>query len=109
MAYKRKGGSGPRAGFSLVEVIVSVALIALISTGFLYMMAANSQLLSREYRLDRSSYELGALADRGEGKAGEKVLTVYFQMDSGETLEEYFREYTVGEDGENRITYFRHE
>ena len=70
---------------------------------------ANSQLLSREYRLDRSSYELGSLADRGEGKAGEKVLTVYFQMDSGETLEEYFREYTVGEDGENRITYFRHE
>ena len=72
MAYKRKGGPGPRAGFSLVEVIVSVALIALISTGFLYMMAANSQLLSREYRLDRSSYELGALADRGEGKAGER-------------------------------------
>ena len=80
----------------MVEVIVSVALIALISTGFLYMMAANSELLSREYRLDRSSYELGALADRGEGRAGE-------------TLEEYFREYTVGEDGENRITYFRHE
>lgn len=78
MAYKRKGGPGPRAGFSLVEVIVSVALIALISTGFLYMMAANSELLSREYRLDRSSYELGALADRGEGRAGEKVLTVYF-------------------------------
>lgn len=30
MAYKRKGGPGPRAGFSLVEVIVSVALIDLV-------------------------------------------------------------------------------
>lgn len=62
----------------MVEVIVSVALIALISTGFLYMMAANSELLSREYRLDRSSYELGALAGSRGGKGrGEGSHSVF--------------------------------
>ncbi len=109
MANERGSRSNRRAGFSLIEVIVSVALIALISTGFLHMMAVNAELLSREYRLDQSSYELSALAGQGEGSAGEKSVAVEFRLDSGETLEEYFREYIVEKGGENRITYYRHE
>lgn len=93
----------------MIEVIVSVALIALISTGFLHMMAANSELLSREYSMDRSTYELSVQAEEGEGEAGTETVIVYFQLDSGERLEEHFREYTVAKDGENRITYYRHE
>lgn len=98
----KRGGLSPSGGFSLIEVIVSVALIALISTAFLQMTAVNTCLLAREHEMDRQSYELGESALRGEGNAVGDGLTVYF--DHG--AEEYFEQYQVTGDGGDELTYY---
>lgn len=93
----------PSGGFSLIEVIVSVALIALISTGFLQMVAVNTRLLAREQEMDRQSYEFAGAAARGEGDVLGDGLTVRFDLGA----EEYFEQYQVTGDGGDRMTYYR--
>lgn len=98
----KRGVTPSSGGFSLIEVIVSVALIALISTGFLQMTAVNARLLAREQEMDRQSYELGASAARGEGDAVGDGLTVHFDLGA----EEYFGQYRVTGEGGDQMTYY---
>lgn len=56
-----------QAGFSLVEVVVSTAILFSVAGAFLAMTAANGKLLAREYSLVQGAYELSALAQKGEG------------------------------------------
>ena len=119
MRINRKASSG-NDGFTLIEVVVSIALIALISTGFMTMAAGSASLISREYEMDRLNYRLSERAAKGEGQTSGGGVTVYFELDHTEPLgaaysvdgaEELFLEYTVsGQEEEipGRITFYRH-
>lgn len=43
-------------GFTLVEVIVSLALLAMVSAGFLTVVTGSARVLSRGYRMDQHGY-----------------------------------------------------
>ena len=53
-----------QAGFSLVEVVVSTAILFSVAGAFLAMTAANGKLLAREHSLVQGAYELSALAQQ---------------------------------------------
>lgn len=105
-------------GFTLIEVIVATALLAVVCGGFLMMAAANASLLSKEYRLDRSNYELSARAAEGQGEAAGETLVVEFTLDGQDqgrymedSAKELFEKYEVSETWEdtgNHITFYRH-
>ena len=46
-----------QAGFSLVEVVVSTAILFSVAGAFLAMTAANGKLLAREHSLVQGAYE----------------------------------------------------
>ncbi len=71
---KKSVNRSSRGGFTLIEIVVSTALLAVVCTGFLMMMAANAGQLSGEQRLEQSNYNLSALAGEGEGEPPEKPL-----------------------------------
>ena len=50
--------SEKQAGFSLLEVIVSTAILFSVAGAFLSMTAANGVLLTREHSLMQNAYEL---------------------------------------------------
>ena len=50
--------SEKQAGFSLLEVIVSTAILFSVAGAFLSMTAANGVLLTREHSLMQNVYEL---------------------------------------------------
>ena len=64
---KKSDSRSSRGGFTLIEVVVSTALLAVVCTGFLMMTAANTSQLSGEQSLERSNYDLSARAGVGEG------------------------------------------
>ena len=64
---KKSDSRSSRGGFTLIEVVVSTALLAVVCTGFLMMTAANAGQMSREQRLEQSNYNLSARAGQGEG------------------------------------------
>lgn len=71
---KKSVNRSSRGGFTLIEIVVSTALLAVVCTGFLMMTAANAGQLSGEQRLEQSNYNLSALAGEGEESLPEKPL-----------------------------------
>lgn len=90
---KKSVSRSSRGGFTLIEIVVSTALLAVVCTGFLMMTAANAGQLSGEQRLEQSNYNLSALAGEGEG------------------VREIFEQYEITESEEdtgNHMTFYRH-
>lgn len=100
-----------KGGFTLIEVIASAALLVIAAAGFMAMTAVHTNLLAKEYRIERSNYELAVLVYEGEGEATGETLTVEFIWEEGgQGTEEIFEEYRVNEeweDMENSITFYR--
>ena len=84
-----------QAGFSLVEVVVSTAILFSVAGAFLAMTAANGKLLAREHSLVQGAYELSALAKKGEGSP------------TGETFEVFSGYKVTDENGDGMIYYKR--
>lgn len=101
-----------RSGFTLIEVIAAAVLLTLTASAFMMMMAVNTKLLVKEHKIERSGYQLSAMAQGGEGEAtGETLAVEFIWEDSGEVIEEIFEEYSVSEkweDVENSMTFYRH-
>lgn len=125
----REGQEGQEGqeGFTLLEVVVSTALLLIAATGFLMMASANAGLLAKEHRVDQSNYRIGAMAEQGKGEATGESLAVEFSMEDnsawGKTgAREVFYQYIVrdledqqdgGADGQggaisNYIVVYRH-
>ena len=62
---KKSVSRSSRGGFTLIEIVVSTALLAVVCTGFLMMTAANAGQLSGEQRLEQSNYNLSAWLSKG--------------------------------------------
>lgn len=60
--------SEKQAGFSLLEVIVSTAILFSVAGAFLSMTAANGVLLTREHSLMQNAYELSETGRRRTGR-----------------------------------------
>lgn len=113
---KRQSRVNGQGGFTLIEVIVSMALLAVTASGFLMMSGAGAGLLAREQQLERSNYELGAMAGEGEGEytGNEFVMEFYMEDRSGYDgtgAEERFGEYRISparEDLGGSMTFYRH-
>lgn len=114
---KRRSRQDPEGGFTLIEVIVSTALLLTVATGFMMMTAANAGVLAREHKIDRSNYELGARAVLGEGEATGETLVVEFSLeyredgDYREEVKEIFEQYGISETGEepvNSMTFYKY-
>ena len=85
-----------QAGFSLVEVVVSTAILFSVAGAFLAMTAANGKLLAREHSLVQGAYELSALAQKGEGSPTGEKFEVIFQGNEGDALEVFLNEKGIG-------------
>ena len=81
--------SEKQAGFSLLEVIVSTAILFSVAGAFLSMTAANGVLLTREHSLMQNAYELSELAGEEEGAS------------------EIFGKYIVTSEGGDSMTYYK--
>ena len=105
-----------QAGFSLVEVVVSTAILFSVAGAFLAMTAANGKLLAmtaangkllaREYSLVQGAYELSALAQKGEGSPTGEKFEVIFQGNEGDALE-VFSGYKVTDENGDGMTYYK--
>ena len=93
-----------QAGFSLVEVVVSTAILLSVAGAFLAMTAANGKLLAREHSL--GAYELSALAQKGEGSPTGETFEVIFQGNEGDALE-VFSGYKVTDENGDGMTYYK--
>lgn len=78
---KKSDSRSSRGGFTLIEVVVSTALLAVVCTGFLMMTAANTSQLSGEQSLERSNYDLSARAGVGEGDPTGETIAVEFSLE----------------------------
>lgn len=102
---KKHGGNG---GFTLIEVIVSVVLITLVSSGFLILLEANTRNLSRSWKVDSASYDIAGMIE--EGRTDERELSGSWSLKyESEVLagqvEEKVILYSIEKDG-NRLNYF---
>lgn len=102
-----------RGGFTLIEVIAATTLLVITASGFMAMTASNAKLLAKEYRIERSSYEISSMAYSGEGEATGETLAVIFTVDDGSSkeVEEIFEEYSASEewkDMENSMMFYRY-
>ena len=91
-----------QAGFSLVEVVVSTAILFSVAGAFLAMTAANGKLLAREHSLVQGAYELSALAQKGEGSPTGETFEVIFQGNEGDA-QEVFSGYKVTDENGVRL------
>ena len=91
-----------QAGFSLVEVVVSTAILFSVAGAFL----ANGKLLAREHSLVQGAYELSALAQKGEGSPTGETFEVIFQGNEGDALE-VFSGYKVTDENGDGMTYYK--
>ena len=106
--WNRESSGG---GFTLIEVVVSMALLTVVCTGFLMMTAANAGQLSREQRLEQSNYNLSALAGVGEGEPTGETIAVEFGLEEENGVREIFEQYEITESEEdtgNHMTFYRH-
>ena len=102
-------------GFTMIEVVVSTALLIVTVSGFLMMTGYNTSLLARDRKLDRSNYHLSAMAAEGEGETTGRNFTVEFTMEDSNgsevQVEEIFDEYSVSGtwgETESSMTFYRH-
>ena len=96
-----------QAGFSLVEVVVSTAILFSVAGAFLAMTAANGKLLAREHSLVQGAYELSALAQKGEGSPTGETFEVIFQGNEGDAQEVFSGDKVTDENGDGMIYYKR--
>ena len=89
--------SEKQAGFSLLEVIVSTAILFSVAGAFLSMTAANGVLLTREHSLMQNAYELSELAEEGQGEWTGEELEIIFEGEE-EGASEIFGKYIVTSD-----------
>lgn len=94
-------------GFTLIEVVVSTALLVIAATGFLMMAGTNAGLLAKEHRLDQSNYRIGSMAEEGKGETTGESLTVKFSMEDGSCCPgqeawEVFDQYMVRDQGSSQ-------
>lgn len=94
-------------GFTLIEVVVSTALLVIAATGFLMMAGTNAGLLAKEHRLDQSNYRIGSMAEEGKGETTGESLTVTFSMEDGsggpgQEAWEVFDQYMVRDQGSSQ-------
>ena len=104
---KKSVSRSSRGGFTLIEIVVSTALLAVVCTGFLMMTAANAGQLSGEQRLEQSNYNLSALAGEPTGE----TIAVEFGLEEGNGVREIFEQYEITESEEdtgNHMTFYRH-
>jgi prepilin-type N-terminal cleavage/methylation domain-containing protein len=104
---KKSVNRSSRGGFTLIEIVVSTALLAVVCTGFLMMTAANAGQLSGEQRLEQSNYNLSALAGEGAGE----TIAVEFGLEEENGVREIFEQYEITESEEdtgNHMTFYRH-
>ena len=94
-----------QAGFSLVEVVVSTAILFSVAGAFLAMTAANGKLLAREHSLVQGAY-VSALAQKGEGSPTGETFEVIFQGNEGDALE-VFSGYKVTDENGDGMTYYK--
>lgn len=104
-------------GFSLIEVIVSMALLLTVVLGFVTMTAANAKVMTGVHRRESSMYRLAAMAENGEGTSTGEMLELSFTLKGGleegerAETEELFDVCSVSESmegGESRLIYYRH-
>ena len=108
---KKSVSRSSRGGFTLIEIVVSTALLAVVCTGFLMMTAANAGQLAGEQRLEQSNYNLSALAVEGEGEPTGETIAVEFGLEEGNGVREIFEQYEITESEEdtgNHMTFYRH-
>ena len=106
---KKSVSRSSRGGFTLIEIVVSTALLAVVCTGFLMMTAANAGQLSGEQRLEH--YNLSALAGEGEGEPTGETIAVEFGLEEENGVREIFEQYEITESEEdtgNHMTFYRH-
>ena len=108
---KKSVNRSSRGGFTLIEIVVSTALLAVVCTGFLMMTAANAGQLCGEQRLEQSNYNLSALAGEGEGEPTGETIAVEFGLEEENGVREIFEQYEITESEEdtgNHMTFYRH-
>lgn len=98
--------SEKQAGFSLLEVIVSTAILFSVAGAFLSMTAANGVLLTREHSLMQNAYELSELAEEGQGEWTGEELEIIFEGEE-EGASEIFGKYIVTCEGGDSMTYYK--
>ncbi len=98
--------SEKQAGFSLLEVIVSTAILFSVAGAFLSMTAANGVLLTREHSLMQNVYELSELAEEGQGEWTGEELEIIFEGEE-EDASEIFGKYIVTSEGGDSMTYYK--
>ena len=99
-----------REGFSLIEAVLSAALILLGATAFLTMAAANGKLLLQSGRIAKDSYGGEAAAADGEGEKTGETMEVIFQKD-GEEAVEVFDQHRMPQDEQSAgegVPFFRY-
>ena len=90
---KKSDSRSSRGGFTLIEVVVSTALLAVVCTGFLMMTAANAGQMSREQRLEQSNYNLSARAGQGEGDPTGETLAVECSLEGPNQVRDICAQY----------------
>lgn len=98
---------GRNCGFTLVEAVVSAALLTIISAGFMILFGGNVQILSRIHQIERSGYELGRMIDNHKGSKTNILENLIFEDSEHQisgTLKLY--EYKVTKDG-NVMYYYQ--
>ena len=88
--------SEKQAGFSLLEVIVSTAILFSVAGAF----------LSREHSLMQNVYELSELAEEGQGEWTGEELEIIFEGEE-EDASEIFGKYIVTSEGGDSMTYYK--
>lgn len=95
-----------KCGFTLVEAVISAALLGIITAGFMLLVGGNVQILSRGYQIDRSGYNLGRMIENQAGTKTNAIGNLTFEDSEhqlGGTLKLY--EYKVTDDG-NAMYYY---
>lgn len=108
---KKSDSRSSRGGFTLIEVVVSTALLAVVCTGFLMMTAANAGPGAEDIIGLFQPLLPGHLAGQGEGDPTGETIAVEFSLEGTNQVREIFEQYEItesGEDAGNHMTFYRH-
>lgn len=99
-----------RGGFSLIEVIVSMALLSTLGVALAVMLLGNSRVFLKNSQENQAAYELRAQVESGEKgiASGTSLIMVYEpEAGGGEVWEEELEEYRIfSEDGSSFMAYY---